>query len=110
MFKFLATVIVLLAAIGAVWYTGWLTKWVPSIPSPDSLFSSKAPVTATTTQQTPTEQQPAAVNDLPTSQTDASDQALAQDSAALDVQMEALTTDSANAQGSLNDKPVTQEY
>lgn len=109
MFKFLVTVVVLLAAIGAVWYSGYLTKWVPSIPSPESVFSSETPTTATTTQQTPTQQQQA-VNDLPTATNDASDDALAKDSAALDVQMEALTTDSNNAQGSLNDKPVTQEY
>jgi hypothetical protein len=74
------------------------------------MSGSQAPASAaTTTQQTPT-QQPQATNDLPTQPNDASDQALSQDQAAIDTQMQGLSTDSANAQASTNDQPVSQEY
>jgi cell division septation protein DedD len=109
MFKFFATIVVLVVAGAALWWTGWLTKFVPFIPLPSQIMKSQ-PSVDTTAQTTPSDQQPTAVNDLPTATNDASDQALARDAAAIDVQMGALVTDSANAQNSLNDKPVTQEY
>ena len=111
MFKFIIIVIVLIAAVAALWWTGLLTQWVPSIPTPSALMSgTPAPApAATTTQQTPA-QQPQATNDLPTQPSDASDQALSQDQAAIDTQMQGLGTDSASAQSSTNDQPVSQEY
>jgi hypothetical protein len=110
MFKLVITAVVLIIAAGAVWYTGWLSKWVPSIPTYSQLMN---PQTATTTQETATNTQPQqqqAVNDLPTAANDASDEALVKDSASIDAQMSALQTDSSDAQSSTNDKPVTQEY
>lgn len=108
MFKFLIAAVVLIIAIAAVWYTGWLSKWVPSIPTYGQLMNGQ---TATTTPQTSggeAQQQP--VNDLPTATNDASDEALVKDSASLDAQMSALQTDSSNAQSSTNDQSVSQEY
>jgi len=109
MFKFLVVIVVLVVAAGALWYTGLLSQWVPSIPTVASLT---APKTSTTTPEVPAQQQQQqqAVNDLPTDTTDASDAALVKDEAAIDAQMTALNTDSANAQASTNDKAVTQEY
>ena len=109
MFKFIITLVVLIVAAGALWYTGLLSQWVPSIPTYSSLMS---PQTATTTPETTTQQPQAQqpVNDLPTAANDASDEALVKDSASIDAQMSALQTDSTNAQNSTTDKPVTQEY
>ncbi len=110
MFKFIVTIVVLLIAGAALWWTGLLSQWVPSIPTYSALMGTNA----TTTEQTPqtptnnTEQQP--VNDLPTATNDASDDALAKDAAAMDAELTVLAGDSASAQNSLNDKPVTQEY
>jgi hypothetical protein len=42
--------------------------------------------------------------------TDTSDAALNQDTAAIDAQMSAYTTDSANVTASLSDTPVVQSY
>jgi len=109
MFKFVITIVVLLVAAGALWYTGLLSKWVPSIPTYSQLMSSSTATTTPATTQTQQQAQ-APVNDLPTATNDASDSALVKDSASLDAQMSALSTDSANAQNSTNDKPVTQEY
>lgn len=110
MFKFIVTLAVLLAIGGGLWYVGLLSEWIPSIPTPSKVFSTN---TATTTEQTPTpqqNQQQQPVNDLPTATNDASDDALAKDSASIDAELTALSTDDSNAQNSLNDKPVTQEY
>ncbi len=108
MFKFIITIVVLLVVAGALWFTGLLSQWVPSIPTYSSLMSPS--VATTTPQTTNTQQAQAPVNDLPTATNDASDAALVQDSASIDAQMSNLQTDSANAQSSTNDKPVTQEY
>ncbi len=111
MFKFLIAVIVL-AVIGAgLYFTGWYTKitdMIPMMHQTEKTTDNVVPVATTTQEQPPA--QPAPVNDLPTAANDASDGALAQDSAAMDTQMQGLSTDSANASASLSDKPVTQEY
>jgi hypothetical protein len=110
MFKFLISLVVLIVIAGGLWWSGLLSQWVPQVPTFASLMGNQ---TATTTQQTPTttqQQQQTPPHDLPTAANDASDQALVKDSAALDAELTALSTDNANAQGSLNDKPVTQEY
>lgn len=104
MVKFLIIVIILAAAVGGLWYTGWLTKLTAMV----GLTQAPAQQMATTTPQT--NEQPVAKNDLPTSQSDASDAALAQDAAAIDVQMQAMASDSTDTSAGLNDKPVTQEY
>jgi uncharacterized iron-regulated membrane protein len=108
MFKFFVSLFMLLLVAGGLWWSGYLSKWVPSIPTYQSLMSSK---TATTTPIVPvTQQQQAPQSDLPTAANDASDQALVQDTAALDAEINAFATDNANAQNTLTDKPVTQEY
>ncbi|TSC69686.1 MAG: hypothetical protein G01um101456_38 [Parcubacteria group bacterium Gr01-1014_56] len=63
---------------------------------------------ATTTPQTAQNTTP--VNDLPTGSSDGSDAAIVQDSAAVDAQLSALSSDSANIDNSINDKPVSQEF
>jgi hypothetical protein len=109
MFKFIIGLVVLIVAVGAIWYTGWLSKWVPGVPTVSQLMSPQAATTTPETTNTQA-QQPQAVNDLSTSPSDASDAALVKDSASLDAELQALSTDSTNAQNSTSDKPVTQEY
>jgi hypothetical protein len=110
MFKFFAVLVVLLVAAGALWWSGLLSQWVPSVPTYQALMGTNA----TTTQQTPTTQnntqQQTATNDLPTAANDASNEALDKDAAALDAELQVLSSDNASAQNSLSDKPVTQEY
>lgn len=113
MFKFLIAFVVLVAAAGALWWAGLITKFVPSVPTPQSLMAPKpAPKTvepqATTTPPTP--EPPAPTFDLPTSVNDASDDALTKDAAAIDAQITALSGDNTDAQAALLDKAVTQEY
>lgn len=103
MFKLLITIVVIAALGAGLWYSGYLTKIIDMIPLP------QAATTATTTPQTSGVAQ-APQSDLPTSETDASDAALAQDSAAIDVQMQGLSSDSASAQSSMSDTPVSQGY
>ncbi len=110
MYKFLIIAVVLLAAVGGLWYTGWLTKLVPMIPMMKSAKVPEVPAPAATTTAQTEQKPPAPINDLPTATDDASDQALVQDAAAIDTQISELTTDNANAASSLSDKPVTQEY
>lgn len=88
--------IIVLGAVGfGVWKSGILTTTTPE------------PVAEQQATTTPKVQEPqygmSATND-------ASDQALAQDSAALDVQIQAMQTDAANTDASLNDKQLPQSY
>lgn len=108
MFKVLIGLIVIAAATGALWYTGLLSKWVPSIPTYASLISPRS--TATTTPETADTQTQQPQNDLPTAANDASDDAIIKDEASIDAQMSALSSDNTAAQNSTSDTPVTQEY
>lgn len=113
MFKFLIAFVVFVAAVGALWWTGLLTKWVPTIPTPQSMITPKqaaveAQQPATTTPQTP--EPPAPTYDLPTSASDATDEAIVKDSAAIDAQITTLAGENTDAQNTLTDKPITQEY
>lgn len=99
MAKWIIGIIIVALLGGALWYSGVLkTLMTPPAPAPAQ--------TATTTPQA-TIPQPengmAATND-------ASDAALAQDTAAVDAQVQALTTDSTVVDGSLSDKQTTQSY
>src|SRR5579872_4223983 len=47
---------------------------------------------------------------LPTSQSDTSDAALTQDSAAVDTQIQGMSQDQSSVDSSLNDQPVQQSY
>lgn len=88
-----------------LWWSGIISSLMPSTPTP----IETATTTANQNQQA-AQTPPAPINDLPTQVNDASDAAIVQDSAALDMQLQSLTSDSANIDSSLNDKPVTQEF
>ena len=101
MMKWLIGLVVIVVIGVGLWWGGVFNQFM----SPQ-----QAPVTqATTTPQQQT-QQPAAVNDLPTQPSDTSDAAMVQDTAAVDAQFQALTTDSSSMDQSFNDKPTAQEY
>ncbi len=105
MMKALIGIVLLAVAAGGLWWSGLLKDYLP--PN----MGGTAMQQATTTPETPT--QPAAqppVTDLPTASDDASDAAIAQDSAAVDVQMQGLSSDEAGADQSINDKPTAQEF
>jgi cytoskeletal protein RodZ len=84
-----------------LWWSGVFSNLMPS----KTAVQNQA---TTTPQQTQQQQQP--VNDLPTATSDNSDAAIVQDSAAIDAQMQSLSSDSSAIDSSINDKPVTQEY
>jgi len=91
--KWIIGVIVIAGAGYFLWQSGWLEK----APQP-------------TGQETQETQQATSQSGLPTADNDASDAAIAQDSAAIDAQISGLSNDSASVDQSLNDKPVTQSY
>jgi|GEM_PF-1108610 hypothetical protein len=97
MAKWIIGIIVVVALGAGLWYSGVLnTLMTPPVATP-----------ATTGQATTTNQQAAAQPENGMSaNNDASDAAIAQDTAAIDAQMQGLTTDSANVDTSLNDKSV----
>lgn len=99
MMKWILGVVVLVIAGVALWWSGWLGNIGMATPQTQ---------TQPTDQQTAQNTQPQ--SDLPTASNDASDGALVQDLAAVDLQMQNLTNDSANIDQSLNDKPVAQDY
>jgi len=72
----------------------------------------KLPTTTTTTQPTATTtpQQAEVQSGLPTAQSDTTDSAIAQDSAAIDAEIQAMAQDSTAVDSSLNDKPTTQSF
>lgn len=86
-------VIVVAALAWLLWWSGWLTN------------KQGSPMTgnqnATSTQET------APINGMSASN-DASDQAIAQDSAAIDAQLSAYTTDTSDVDSSMNDKQISQ--
>lgn len=99
--KSILVIIVIAGAGAALWWSGWLNNIGLMLPTQQE-------AAAVTPQQT--QQEPTAVNDLPTAATDASESALQQDVAALDVQIQATAGDVSQVDQGLNDKSVTQEY
>lgn len=99
MAKWIIGIIVVLLVAGAVWYSGVLGNMHPAVTTTQ---------TATTTPDT-TATQPQPENGMAATN-DASDAALTQDTAAVDAQMQGLTTDNSNVDSSLSDKQVTQSY
>jgi hypothetical protein len=93
--KTLAAIIVVLAVLGgaAYWYTYRYTRTTPPTPTETT---AEATTTASVSEQV-----------LP-SGTASSNQALDQDLSAIDSQLSGLSTDTASASASLNDKPVSQ--
>jgi len=94
MAKWLIGIVVIALAAAALWWSGWLGKMTPS-------------QTATTTPETVTQTPPAdtPVNGM-SSNSDSSDAAITQDTAAIDAQMSGLNDDSTQVDSSLNDKSV----
>ena len=104
MAKWIIGIIIVALLGGALWYSGALSSI--GFGMKPSTTPTSTPQTATTTQQAAVPQPEngmAATND-------ASDAALAQDTAAVDAQMQGLTTDSANVDSSLSDKQTAQSY
>lgn len=93
--KWGVAVVVLAALAWLLWWSGWLTNKQTDL--------SAAARNATTTPAT--QQQP--LNGMSASN-DASDAAIAQDTAAIDAQISAYATDNSNVDSSLNDKQVSQ--
>lgn len=83
---------------GFLWFTGIL----------GSLGSSSEESETLTPEEQAAAQAP--INDLPTASNNASDDAILKDSAAIDAEIQGLSSDSASVDESLNDKPVSQEY
>lgn len=88
--------ILILAALGwLVWWSGWLGATPP--PAPPAEPISAAPNT------------PEITNGM-SAPSDTSDEAIAQDTAAVELQMQGLTNDSTQVTGSMSDKPGSQDY
>ncbi len=94
MAKWIIGSIVVALVAGGLWYSGALAKFgmMPS-PTPTS-----TPVVATTTQAVAQPENGMSANN------DASNAALAQDTAAIDAQITGLSQDSAHVDSSMNDK------
>lgn len=92
--KWIIGIVLVAAVAGGLWKSG--------------LFSQPAQQPAADTSGTA---QNAPINTgLPTSQADTTDTAMAQDAAALDAQINALSQDSTAVHQSLSDTPVSQSY
>jgi hypothetical protein len=103
MAKWIIGIIIVALLGGALWYSGALNSLMGTTP-PAPVVEQQV---ATTTPKAATVPQPengmAATND-------ASDTAITQDTAAVDAQIQGLTTDSSSVDGSMSDKAVTQSY
>jgi hypothetical protein len=93
--KWVIAIIVLAALAWLVWWSGWLTS------------KTGQPALGTNTQATTTPAEAQPQNGM-SANNDASDQGIAQDTAAIDAQIKAYATDSADVDSSMNDKEVTQ--
>ncbi|HWB34296.1 MAG TPA: hypothetical protein VG753_03195 [Candidatus Paceibacterota bacterium] len=102
MMKWLIGLVLLIIAGTGLWFSGLLK---PYLPGATALIQQATTTPATTQQQAPQQ-----TSDLPTSQSDDSDAAIAQDSAAVDAQMQGLGSDQSNVNSSLNDQPTQQEF
>ena len=102
--KWILVLIVVAGGGWLVWYSGWLNTFL----GPKTAVVTTPPV-ATTTDQTPPQPQtpPMNMNGMSDAK-DASDAALVQDTAAVDSQMQGLTTDGTNLSTAINDKPLPQ--
>ncbi len=92
--KWGVAVIVVAALAWLLWWSGWLTN------------KQGGPTTGNQN-ATSTQEQAAPINGMSASN-DASDAAIAQDSAAIDAQLSAYTTDTTDVDSSMNDKQISQ--
>jgi hypothetical protein len=102
MAKWIIGIIIVALIGGALWYSGFLGKMLTPPPA-------AAPATSST-QSTTTQQAVAQPEDGMSATNDASDAALSQDTAAIDAQMQGLTSDTAQVNASAADQPVQQSY
>ena len=103
MAKWIIGIIIVILLGGAVWYSGVLNN-LGMMPS---ATPTSTPQAATTTPQAAAVPQPE--NGM-AANNDASDAAITQDTAAIDAQMQGLSSDNANVDSSLSDKPTAQSY
>ncbi len=96
MAKWIIGIIIVAVAVGALWFSGALSK-LGLMPSPTP---TSTPQAATSTPQAAA---PAPENGM-SANNDASDAALAQDTAAVDAQMQGLAQDSANVDSGMSDQ------
>ncbi len=87
-----------------LWYSGWIT----ALTGPKTASNTVTPPpVATTTPPAAPAPQPVNMNGMSDAK-DASDAALVQDTAAIDTQLQGLTTDSASLDAAITDKPLPQ--
>jgi hypothetical protein len=100
MAKWIIGIIIVILLAGALWYSGVLGNMGMT-----SQMATTTPEVATTTPQAVAQPENgmAATND-------ASDNAITQDAAAIDAQMQGLSSDSANVDSSMSDKQTAQSY
>jgi hypothetical protein len=104
MAKWIIGIIIAALVIGGLWYSGFLSTM---LTPPSATTSPTSSTQSTTTQQAAAQPQPE--NGM-SANNDASDAALSQDTAAIDAQMQGLTTDTAQVNASATDQPVQQSY
>ena len=102
MAKWIIGIIIIVLLAAALWYSGVLGN-LSMTPSQNP---SSTPVAATTTQQAAVPQPENGMS----ATNNASDSAIAQDTAAIDAQMQGLNSDNANVDSSMSDKQTTQSY
>lgn len=93
--KWIVAIIVLAAIAWLVWWSGWLGATPVPPPAPEPI--SAAPTT------------PEITNGM-SAPGNTSDEAITQDTAAIEVQMQGLSNDSAQVSGAAADKPGSQDY
>jgi hypothetical protein len=98
--KWVVGIVVVIVLAGVAWKMGLINKM--SQPTAMSTSTPEMVVATSTTQANTT--------GLPTDANDSSDAAMAQDSAAIDAQMQGMTTDQASLDQSMSDKPISQAY
>ncbi len=96
--KWVVALIVIGGGAWLLWWSGWLNKVQPA-PTTQSGAATEA------TSNTP----PPTLNGM-SAANDSSDAAIAQDTAAVDTQMQGLASDSVGVDASVNDKATAQAY
>lgn len=94
--RWVIAIIIVAALAWLVWWSGWLTN-----------KNGSAVIPAQNATSTQAAAQPEPINGMSASN-DASDAAIVQDTAAIDAQISAYTTDTSDVDSSMNDKQVTQ--
>ncbi len=100
MAKWIIGIIIVALLGGALWYSGILGN----LHMGASSTPTTTPVAATSTQTVAQPENGMSANN------DASDAAIAQDTAAIDAQMKGLDSDNASVDSSMNDKQAVQSY